>query len=307
MYLYKSSLPLIFEEMKLFFKKIWNLAVKILNKWMDDRSPKMAAALSYYTVFSMAPILIIAVTVAGILFNKEEARHQIILQVQNLIGSQSAVAIESFMSNASKDHSGLRATILGTIALLFGATGAFTELQDSLNSIWGVRRKTSGGLKAFFKQRLVSFAMVLVIGFLLLVSLVLSAVLSGVDAWFANEHLLPGGSRLWLMANFLASFFVITFLFALIFKVLPDAKVKWKDVWIGALFTSLLFEIGKYFIGIYLGRSAIASTYGAAGSLAIIFIWVYYAAQILFLGAEITQVYATEYGSKSEILSKRFS
>jgi membrane protein len=279
-------------------QKIFKIAKQAVSEWSDDNAPTFAASLSYYTIFSIAPILVIAVSVAGIIFGEEAARGQMQAQLKDLVGDGGAEIIGQMMISARKPGSGILATIIGIIALVFGATGVFVQLQDALNHIWGVQPdKERSGVTNFLRMRLLSFAMVLVIGFLLLVSLVVSAVLAALGAWF--DQLLPGWTVAWQGVNLLVSFGVITVLFAMMYKILPDTHVTWKDVWLGAAVTSLLFGLGKFGIGLYLGRSAVASSYGAAGSLAVVLLWVYYSAQILFLGAEFTQVYARRHGSRS--------
>ncbi|WP_434380445.1 YihY/virulence factor BrkB family protein [Melittangium boletus] len=274
------------------------LMKRAVSDWSDHNIPTFAAALSYYTIFSIAPVLVIAVSVAGMVFGEDAARGQMQAQLQGLVGQSGADVIGQMMISARKPSTGIFATALGLIALVFGATGVFVQLQDALNHIWGVQPdKERSGVTNFLRMRLLSFAMVLVIGFLLLVSLVVSAVLAALGAWF--DQLLPGWTVAWQGVNLLVSFGVITVLFAMMYKILPDTHVTWKDVWLGAAVTSLLFGLGKFGIGLYLGRSAVASSYGAAGSLAVVLLWVYYSAQILFLGAEFTQVYARRHGSRS--------
>jgi membrane protein len=249
------------------------LMKRAASDWSEHNAPTFAAALSYYTIFSIAPVLVIAVSVAGMVFGEDAARGQMQAQLQELVGQSGAEVIGQMMISARKPSTGLFATALGLVALVFGATGVFVQLQDTLNHIWGVSSdKKRGGVTSFLRTRLVSFAMVLVIGFLLLVSLVVSAVLSALGAWF--DHLLPGWTVMWQGVNLIVSFGVITVLFAMMYKILPDTHVAWRDVWLGAAVTSLLFGLGKFGIGLYLGRSAVASSYGAAGSLAVVLLWV---------------------------------
>jgi membrane protein len=278
-------------------RNILELGKQAVSEWSEDNAPTFAASLSYYTLFSIAPLLVIAVSVAGMVFGEEAARGQIQTQLEDLVGRDSAEVIGQMMISARKPGTGILATAIGVIALIFGATGVFVQLQDSLNHIWNIKPKPRNGVLNFLRSRFLSFAMVLVIGFLLLVSLVVSAVLAALGAWF--DHLLPGWTVMWQGLNLLISFGVITVLFAMMYKILPDTHVAWRDVWLGAAVTSLLFSLGKFLIGLYLGRSAVASSYGAAGSLAVVLLWVYYSAQILFLGAEFTQVYARSHGSHS--------
>lgn len=264
--------------------------------WQEDKASRLAAALAYYTVFSLAPLLVIVIAIAGLVFGPEAARGQIDNQLQGLLGRDGAEAVQTMIASANKPTTGIVASIINIVILLFGASGVFAQLQDALNTVWEVAPKPGRGIGNVVRSRFLSFSMVLGIGFLLLVSLVLSAGLAAVGAYLSQ--LLPGLDFLWQLVNFGISFGVITLLFAMIYKILPDAKVAWGDVWIGAAITSLLFTIGKALIGLYLGNASVGSAYGAAGSLVVLLIWVYYSAQILFFGAEFTQVYATKYGSR---------
>jgi membrane protein len=219
-------------------------------------------------------------------------------QVSGLVGSEGGDAIQALISAANRPKTGAWATVIAVVTLFVGATGVFVQLQDALNSIWGVRRAPGRGVRNFIKDRLLSFALIVGIGFLLLVSLVLSAGLSALGKYMGG--LLPVQETLWQGINFVVSFGVITLLFAMIFKLLPDVKIAWRDVWIGAMLTALLFNLGKFLLGLYLGRSSVTSAYGAAGSLVIVLLWVYYSAQILFFGAKFTQLYASQYSSHLE-------
>ncbi len=277
-------------------KTILALLKETFAEWNNDKASRLAAALAYYTVFSLAPLLIIAIAIAGAVFGEEAARGEIVTQIQSLVGKEGAQFIETAIENASKPETGSIASIISVVVLLFGASGLFAQLQDALNTIWEVQPKPNLGLWTIIRTRFLSFTMVLGVGFLLLVSLILSAGLAGVVNFFG--HLLPGVGFLLQLTNFILSFVVTTVLFGLIYKVLPDAKITWSDVWIGAIITSLLFSIGRFLLGLYLGNSSFGSTYGAAGSAVIILAWVNYAAQILFFGAEFTQVYARRFGSQ---------
>jgi membrane protein len=272
------------------------IAKETFSEWSEDKASRLAAALSYYTLFSVAPLLIIAIAVAGLAFGREAATDQIVGQIRGMVGQEGAEVIQTILQNASKTSTGIVATIVGVVTLLIGASGAFGQLQDSLNTIWEVKPKAGRGVKGILRDRFLSFSLVLVIGFLLLVSLVLSAVLAGVGKYLSDA--LPMPSFVLQAVNFAISFAVTTLLFALIFKVLPDAYIRWRDVWVGAAVTALLFSIGRFLIGLYLGRSSVGSAYGAAGSLVVLLLWVYYSSQVLFLGAEFTQVYANRFGSK---------
>lgn len=275
----------------------FDLLKKTVSKWSDDEAPSRAASLSYYTIFSIAPLLLIAVAIAGLVFGRDAVSGQLEQQMRALVGDGSAKAIKEMMASASNTGAGVFASIIGVVLLLIGSTGAFVELQDALNAMWGVDKKKTSGVFGFVRARLLSFAMIGVIAFLLLASLVVSAGLAAVGH-FAQSSL-PGGEALFHILNFIVSFAAITVLFAAIFKVLPDAKVAWRDVWLGGAVTSLLFVIGKLLIGLYIGKSSVASSYGAAGSFAVLLIWINYSAMILFFGAELTAVYAREHGTLS--------
>jgi membrane protein len=275
-------------------KDIVGLLKQTWTEWQEDKASRLAAALAYYTAFSIAPLLVIVIAIVAFVFGQEAAEGGISQQLKELVGSPGAEAMQAMIKSAQKPTEGTIATIISVVILFFGATGVFSELQDSLNTIWEVAPKP--GVKGLVRNRILSFAMVLAIGFLLLVSLLVSAVLAGLSNFLGG--LIPGLDFLWPTVNFLISFGVITLLFALMFKFLPDAKIAWGDVWIGAAITALLFTIGKSLIGLYLGNSSVGSTYGAAGSLVVLLLWVNYSAQILFFGAEFTQVYANKYGSR---------
>lgn len=263
--------------------------------WNEDKAPRLGAALAYYTVFSIAPFLIVILAIAGIVFDQGQARTALIEQINATMGKSGGEFIGSMLDNANHRGSGIVATIVGLVTLLLGAGGLFGQLQDALNTIWGVAPRPDLGFMGMLRARFLSFSMVLVTAFLLLISLALSAFLAALGSWVGDILPIPA----WTLGllNFVVSFAIITALFAMIFKVLPDAEIQWRDVWIGAAVTSLLFNIGKLALGIYLAKSAPGSTYGAAGSLVLVLLWVYYAAQILFFGAEFTQIYATRYGS----------
>ncbi|MEH2084361.1 MAG: YihY/virulence factor BrkB family protein [Nostoc sp.] len=276
-------------------QEIWKLLQETFKEWSDDKASRLAAALAYYTIFSIAPLLIIVIAIAGAVFGEEAARGQIVGQIQGLVGVDGAKFLETAIQSANKPQTGAIASIISVLVLLVGATGLFTELQDAMNTIWEVKPKPGRGINNMIRLRFLSFAMVIGIGFLLLVSLVISTILATLVTYFSN--LLPGFDFIWQIANFIISFAITTVLFGLIFKVLPDVKIAWSDVLIGAALTSVLFSIGRFLLGQYLGNGSFGSTYGAAGSLVVILAWVNYAAQILFFGAEFTQVYSRRYGS----------
>ncbi|MEH2063773.1 MAG: YihY/virulence factor BrkB family protein [Nostoc sp.] len=274
---------------------IWKLFQETFKEWSEDKASRLAAALAYYTIFSIAPLLIIVIAIAGAVFGEEAARGQIVGQIQGLVGIDGAKFLETAIKNANKPQTGAIASIISVVVLLLGATGLFTELQDAMNTIWEVKPKPGRSINNMIRLRFLSFAMVIGIGFLLLVSLVISTALATLVTYFSN--LLPGVDFIWQIVNFILSFAITTLLFGLIFKVLPDVKIAWSDVLVGAALTSVLFSIGRFLLGQYLGNGSFGSTYGAAGSLVVILAWVNYAAQILFFGAEFTQVYARRYGS----------
>ena len=280
-------------------KDVVPLIKETVKEWSEDNAARLAAALAYYTIFSVPPLLIIVLAIAGQVFDQEVAQQQLLNQVVSLVGSGGeavGTALETILDNVSRPEGSLIAIIIGIITLFFGASGVFGELHGALNTIWEVTPRGGRGILGTIKDRFFSFTMVLGIGFLLLVSLILSTTLSVVGDFFTG--LWPGTVILMQIFNQIVSFGVITVLFALIYKVIPDVEIGWRDVGIGAAATALLFTLGKYLIGLYLGNTAVASTYGAAGSLIVILVWVFYSAQILFLGAEFTQVYANRYGSR---------
>jgi len=276
-------------------KSGFNLIKGTVTEFGEDNVLRLSAALAYYAIFSIGPLLAIVVGLAGLAFGNDHVRQQIHQSLQGMLGENSAKTVDSMM--AARSHStSLITTIIGLIALLFGAAGVFGQLQDSLNTIWEVKSKPGAGIWEVVRKRFLSFSMVLGVGFLLLVSLALSAALAA----FAEmlNQMIPMGDVVAHAVDFLVSFGVITLLFAMIFKYLPDVKIPWSKVWIGAIVTALLFTLGKYLLGLYLGRQSTSSAYGAAGSVIVILMWVYYASVILFFGAEFTQVYARRTGAK---------
>jgi len=280
------------------FKSIFGLSKTAVQSWVKDNATRLGAALSYYTIFALPPLFIIVIFIASLVLDENAVRSGLLEQVGGLIGKKGAGAIESTLGASNSHATGLVASILAVGTLILTATGLFLELQSALNTIWGVEEKPGQGIWGFIKNRLLSLAMVVGIGFLLLVSLVVSAALAAVAKYF--NGLVPGLTVLWTAVNLLVSFGVITLLFAMIFKVLPDVKVAWRDVWVGAALTSVLFTVGKSLLGIYLGRNSAVTAYGAAGSLVLLLLWVYYSAQILFLGAEFTKVFALSFGPHPE-------
>jgi len=274
----------------------WPLLKETFAKWSADKAPRLGAALSYYTVFSIVPLLVLVIAIAGLVFGEEVAQGYILAQISSLLGNKTAASLQEMLQTAQEPSTGTVTGLLAIGTLLLGASGVFQQLQDALNTVWHVEEKEGRGIWGAIKDRFFSFVAVLGTGFLLLVSLVLSAALAAIGKLF--QGLLPAPEMILQAANFVISFGVITVLFAMMFKLLPDAKVAWRDVWIGAGMTSLLFTIGKFLIGLYLGKADVGSAYGAAGSLVILLIWVYYSSQILLFGAEFTAVYANRYGSR---------
>ncbi len=267
-----------------------------ITEWSDDGAPRLGAALAYYTVFSIAPLMIIGILIAGLIFDNAQA--QILGEVEGMIGAEGGKAIGSMIEAAQKPMESAVATVLALGTLFFGAAGVFVQLKDAMNIIWDVPATKGGGMMGFIKKYFLSFSMVLGIGFLLLVSLLLTAA-AGIMGQFLQHHF-PAAEIIMPTIGFIISFGIVTVLFAMLFKFLPDVKIPWRDVWIGAAITAGLFVIGKLGLGLYLGKATTASAYGAAGSLVILLLWVYYSAQILFFGAEFTQVYSSYYGSRSE-------
>lgn len=273
------------------------LAVETFNQWNEDEAPRMGASLAYYTILSMAPLLIVVITIAGYVFGQQAAQGTLFYQIQELVGPEGAQAIQSMVEAAGKQKAtGVWASVLGFAALLFGASAVIGELRTSLNKIWKVKQPAGDAIKSLVKEKSYAIGVVMGTGFLLLVALVVNAALSTVGKYFQN--LVPTPSWLLQIFNFTVSFVVITALFALIYKVLPQIEIRWYDVWLGAAVTSLLFAIGKLAIGLYLGRASFGSSYGAAGSVVIVLVWVYYSAQIFFFGAEFTHVFAQQHGSQ---------
>lgn len=277
-------------------RQYMSLLKKTFEEFSNDRALKLGASLSYYTIFSMPPLLVIIISITGFFYGMEAVKGEIFGQIRALIGDESAKQVQEIIKNVALSKDNLLATILGFITLLFGASGVFAEIQDSINYIWALKAKPKRGLIKMVMNRLVSFSMIVTVGFLLLVSLVVNAFLevliNRLQALFSNGVWLVYG------VNLLLTFVIITLLFSIIFRVLPDGKVAWKDTLVGAVFTAVLFMIGKSLIGLYLGNSEVSTTYGAAGSVIIILLWVYYSAIILYFGAEFTKVYAYTYGRK---------
>lgn len=276
-------------------RSAWPLLKRTYADWSEDKVPRLGAALAFYTVLSLAPLLLIVIAIAGAVFGEDAVRGELVGQIDQLVGRQGAEAIQEMLANAQKPGRGLVASIVGFVTLLVGATGVFGQLQDAMNTIWEVQPRPGRGLWGMIRERFLSFTMILAIAFLLLVSLVVSTALSALGKFLAGA--LPF-AVLMQAINLVISYGVVVVLFALIFKWLPDVKIAWSDVWIGAALTGLLFVIGKFALGMYLGRASVAGAYGAAGSFVVLLLWIYYSSQIVFFGAEFTQVYANAYGSR---------
>lgn len=277
----------------------WEVVKETFSKWIDDKAPRLAAALSYYTIFAMAPTLVIVIGVASMVFGQDAAQGKIVTEIEGLVGREGAEAVQTILKNSAQDDAGPLATVLGFLLLIVGATSVFIELQDSLNTIWGVAPKPGRGIMGMIKDRVLSFAMVVGTGFVLMVSLLVSAALTALETWMVGA--MPDISVVVVqIVQTIVSLAIFTLLIGAIYRVLPDAKIAWRDVGTGAFITAALFTLGKYLIGLYLGQGSVSSTYGAAGSLAVLFVWVYYSGLIFFLGAEFTQVYANRWGGRVE-------
>jgi len=270
-------------------RAMWWVLKHAFIGWWNDNVPRLGASLAYYTLFAMSPILLIATSIAGLVFGRAAVRGEIVGQIQGLVGKQGAQAVQAMLEGAAKPSHSILATTIGFVTFFLGATGAFLELQTALNAIWRVKPRPGVSVKAFLLQRLISFGLVVAVGFLLLVSLLVSAGLAALSRYLGS--IFPGLTAFWEASNVLVSLFVTTVLFALVYKVLPDVRLHWRDVWVGGLVTAGFFSIGKQVIGLYLGTSTVASTYGAAASVVVLLIWVYYSAQVVLLGAEFTRFY----------------
>ncbi|MGH7940895.1 MAG: YihY/virulence factor BrkB family protein [Limisphaerales bacterium] len=275
---------------------MYDTVYSVVTVWLDANASAMGAAVAFYTIFAIAPLFILVLALAGLMFGHQAAQHQVFNEISKLIGKNSAQSVQSLLSAANRPKASLFATITGLITLFIGASSVFIQLQQALNAIWNVRLKSSG-VRSFIRYRLLSFLMLLGIGFVLLVSLVVSAGLDAMGEWMSG--VVPVHFFLWKLIDFGASLAVITLLFAMIFKMLPDVRIAWGDVWVGSVITALLFTVGKFLLGAYLGRSSLSSAYGAVGSFVVVLMWVYYSAQILLLGAAFVRVYADRYGACS--------
>ena len=275
----------------------WSMIKAALAAWLDDYAPSMGAALSYYTVFSLAPLLVIVISVAGLIFGADAVRGAVFAQIDGLMGAEAAKGIQELLRSVSKPSTGILGTVLGLVVLLIGATTVFGELQDALDRIWRApARATSSGLVTLVRTRLLSFGMILGIAFLLMVSLVAGAGIAALGKWSGGWF--EGWEVLAQIINSVVGFLMTTAVFAMIYKLMPRVRVSWGDVWVGAVVTALLFTAGRFLISLYIGKTGVASGFGAAGSVAVVFVWVYYSAQIFLVGAEFTWVYAQRFGSR---------
>src|SRR6266480_4187892 len=279
-----------------FFSNSFGLFKQTFSEWLEDKAPQLGAALAYYTVFSLAPLVLVLLAIVGLIFRNDPggAWNKITEQMSYFLDKSAVEAVQNIAQKAAQPNKSVLATIIGVLLALFGASGVFGQLQDALNTVWGVKAKPGGGIWGFLRSRFLSFAMVGGVCFLLLVSLTLESVLKGFSHWV--QSVMPGGIVVALAVYWIFDLAVVILLFAIIFKYLPDAEIHWHDVWIGAAITAILFAIGKWALGLYLGSGSAASAYGAASSLITLLLWVYYSAQILLFGAEFTQVYASEAG-----------
>ncbi len=283
-------------------RPVYALIRDTLNAWIDDYAPSMGAALAFYTIFSITPLLLIVISLAGLFFGEQAARGEILEQLSDLLGPESALTVQTLLESLNRPEAGAVGTLVGVGALIVGATTVFVELQDAMNRIWRApERRRSSGLFNFLKSRLLSVGIVLGIVFLLMVSLVASAALAALGKWWAPWF--GEFARVATLVDWALSFSLMTALFAMIYKWVPSVRVAWPDVLIGAALTAFLFTVGKFLIGLYIGRSGIASPFGAAASLVVLLMWVYYSAQIFLLGAEFTWLYAHRHGSRKRLVT----
>jgi membrane protein len=279
------------------FKKLWNTIKETFSEFIDDNAIKLSASLSYYTIFALPPLIIVIIALCGVFFGKEAIRGEIFGQINDFVGNDAALEIQTIIKNVKLKNDNVFAATIGTMTLLIGASGVFGEIQSSINYIWGLKPKPKRGFFKFIKNRFTSFSMIGVLGFLLLVGLIINSLMDVLNQRIMNYFPYIAVYVFYIL-NLLLVFIITTFLFIIIFKTLPDGKVMFKDALVGSSTTAVLFLLGKFGIGLYLSNSSISSTYGAAGSVIIILLWVYYSAIILYLGAEFTKVYARSHGTK---------
>lgn len=279
-------------------KSLYDAGYSVVMVWIDANASAMGAAVAFYTIFAIAPLFILTLALAGVVFGHEAAQGQVFEEISKLIGKSGSQSVQSILEAANQPKASLFATIVGFTTLFIGANSVFIQLQQALNAIWNVRAKSSG-IRKFFRYRFLSFLALLGIGFILLVSLIISAALDAVSKWM--HGIVPAHYFILKCIDFGTSMGIVTLLFAMIFKMLPDVRIAWRDVWVGSLITALLFTVGKFLLGAYLGRSSLSSAYGAVGSFVVVLLWVYYSAQILLFGAAFVRVYADRYGSSSRL------
>jgi membrane protein len=282
--------------------QLWQLCKQAVSAWIDDEASSLGAAIAYYTMFSIAPLLLIAISMASLVFERQAASGEVIEQLRDLMGDAGATAVQAMLESAARPTQSFAATVIGSVLLLVGATSVFSELQHALDRVWraptAVKETGFAGFVRVVRARLLSFGMVMGVGFLLMTSLVFSTAISLIGRW-AGERFATSWEVLANALNFVVSYGLETLVFALIFKTIPRVKIAWRDVWVGALVTALLFNVGKLLIGLYIGKSGVTSVFGAAGSLAVLLLWVYYSAQVFLLGAEFSKVFAHTFGSCS--------
>ncbi|WP_434641526.1 YihY/virulence factor BrkB family protein [Achromobacter piechaudii] len=283
---------------KMAIKRLYALVKQTVMNWLDDYAPSMGAAIAFYTVFSLAPLVIIVIGIAGFFWGHEAAQGQLFEQISALVGAEGGKAVESVVLGAQEPAQGIAATVISVLMLVIGATTVFSELQSALDRIWKVNAKKQSGIWALIRARLLSFGLILTLAFLLIVSLIVSTVLAALGSWLGGGD--PGWGLLLQAVNEAVTVGILTLLFGMIYRFMPQAPVAWRDVWAGAFVTAVLFEIGKFLIGLYMAKASIASSYAAAGSLVVVLIWVYFAAQVFLLGAEFTRVFAEAHGSHTE-------
>ena len=284
--------------MKLPFANWFGLIKQTAKEFSEDKCPRLGAALAFYTALSLAPMLLVTLGIAGLAFGEEAAQGQIADQLDDMVGAENAKTVEDMMANSRSKAGGIFSTVIGIVSLVIGATGVFIQLQDAINTVWGVEAKKNEkylGILTELKNRLLSFTMICSMAFLLLVSLAFSAFLTGVGGWIDSK--MPFGSWWMRLVNCVISFGMTTLMFAMIFKLLPHAKIAWRDVWVGAAVTAVLFNLGKYLIALYMGMAAVGSPFGAAGSFVVLLMWIYFSTQIMLFGAEFTQIYSNTHGS----------
>jgi membrane protein len=277
----------------------WTALRETVSRWSEHKDARLGAALAYYSVFSIGPLILIAIAIAGLVFGAEAVRGQVFGTLKALLGDSGSQAIEAMLKGADRPREGVVATVIGVATLVFAAVGVVVQLKDAFNTVWEVETTPGSGIWRFVRSYVLSLAGVLSLGFLLLISLLVTAALGAAGKYVAPY--LPEAAL--QIAGFAASFAVISLLFAMMFKWLPDTKVEWRDVWLGAVLTAALFEVGKFFIGLYIGKQGLESTYGAAASIIVVLIWVYYSAQLVLMGAEFTNVHARRYGSLKHVAS----